>query len=176
MDDGAVLLDGVDVRDIDLDSLHRGIAFVPQDPWLIDATIAENIAFGVLEATRSDVERAAHDALVSEFADQLPDGLRTQIGEGGVTLSGGQRRRIALARALVSEAPLVLLDEPTASLDRAAASSVLAAIRRSIRGRTALLVTHDPELAGLADRVVSIHRNRDPGVVHIPPTREEVKS
>jgi ABC-type multidrug transport system fused ATPase/permease subunit len=156
VDAGSVSIDGVDVRACRLQALRDGIAFVPQDPWLLDGTLADNIAFGSATATRADVLAAGRAALVDEFARQLPAGYDTPLGEGGVRLSGGQRRRVALARAAVSDAPLVLLDEPTASLDPASAASVIQAIRSATARRTVLLVTHDRDLAAIADRVVTL--------------------
>lgn len=153
---GRVLLDDVDVRDLDTRELRRQIAYVPQDPWLLDGTIAENIAFGSPSATRAGVEAAGRAAWVDEFARTLPEGYDTQLGESGVLLSGGQRRRIALARAVVSSAPVVVLDEPTTSLDAEAARQVIGAIRSATRDRTVLLVTHDPVLAAIADRTVQV--------------------
>jgi ATP-binding cassette subfamily B protein len=153
---GSVLIDNVDVRDCRLQSLRERIAFVPQDPWLLDGTLAENIAFGSATATRAEVLAAGRAALVDEFAQKMPQGYDTPLGEGGVRLSGGQRRRVALARAAVSNAPLVLLDEPTASLDPAAAASIMQAIRSATAERTVLLVTHDQDLAAIADRVVTL--------------------
>lgn len=166
-DAGVILLDGVDVRDIALQTLRRRIAFVPQDPWLFDATIAENIAIGARRPTREAIIAAGRMALLEEFVNDLPDGYDTMVGEGAVRLSGGQRRRIALARAAISDAPFVLLDEPTTALDPDAAAAVMTAIRRSTAGRTVLLVTHDRNLAELADRVVVIDRRSSsgPGVV-----------
>jgi ATP-binding cassette subfamily B protein len=158
VDAGAVLLDGVDVRDVDRASLRRRIAFVPQEPWLLDTTIAANIAFGTERATRHAIQRAGHDALVDEFTDRLPRGYLTEVGEGASRLSGGQRRRIALARAAISDAPLVLLDEPTTGLDPVSATAVAQAIRRSTEGRTVIVVTHDQMLAEYADRVVTLTR------------------
>jgi ATP-binding cassette subfamily B protein len=158
VDAGRVLIDGVDVRACDRFSLRSRMAFVPQEPWLLDATIAENIAFGSRRATRADVLAAGRAALVDEFALDLPDGYDTPVGEGGVRLSGGQRRRVALARAAVSPAPLVLLDEPTASLDPDSAATVVRAIRGSTAARTVLLITHDRDLASIADRMVELDR------------------
>ena len=156
VDGGRVLLDGVDVRDLDPVQLRRRMAFVPQDPWLLDGTIADNIAFGHADATRGDVLAAGRTAWVDEFAHRLPQGYDTPLGESGALLSGGQRRRVALARAIVSPAPLVLLDEPTASLDDRSARHVIGAVRSIGRDRTVLLVTHDPRLAAVADRTVLI--------------------
>ncbi|HEX5113836.1 MAG TPA: ABC transporter ATP-binding protein, partial [Pseudonocardiaceae bacterium] len=156
VDCGRILLDGLDIRGLDRYSLRRRMAFVPQDPWLLDATIAENIAFGSRQATRAEVLQAGHDALVDEFAATLPQGYDTPVGEGGVRLSGGQRRRVALARAAVSASPIVLLDEPTAGLDGESADSVMHAIRASTVDRTVLLITHDRELAAIADRIVPL--------------------
>ncbi|GAA1533882.1 ABC transporter ATP-binding protein [Kribbella lupini] len=156
VDAGRILIDGVDLRDCTQRSLRERFAFVPQDPWLLDATVAENIAFGNAEATRAGVLLAGRAALVDEFAGRLPDGYDTPLGEGGVRLSGGQRRRVALARAAVSTAPVVLLDEPTASLDPASAHTVIEAIRTTTADRTVLLVTHDHDLAAIADRVVTL--------------------
>ena len=160
-DKGQVLIDGHDARTLQQRSLRERIAFVPQDPWLLDATVAANIAFGARTATRAEVLDAGRIACVDEFIDRLPQGWDTPLGEGGVRLSGGQRRRIALARAAVSGASLLLLDEPTAALDPAAADAVLQAVVASRRGRTALIVTHDERVTRIADRVVDI-RSREP--------------
>jgi ABC-type multidrug transport system fused ATPase/permease subunit len=156
VDAGRVLIDGVDVREVDPVELRHQLAFVPQDPWLLDGTIAENIAFGSDKATRADVLAAGRAAWVDEFALSLPEGYDTPLGESGVRLSGGQRRRVALARAVVSTAPVVLLDEPTTSLDAESARQVVGAIRSATRDRTVLLVTHDPVLAAIADRTVHV--------------------
>ncbi|MGY1639177.1 ABC transporter ATP-binding protein [Geodermatophilus sp. SYSU D00742] len=161
-DAGRVLIDGVDIREMATVELRRQLAFVPQDPWLLDGTLAENIAFGNPDATRADVLAAGRAAWVDEFALSLPQGYDTQLGESGVMLSGGQRRRVALARAVVSTAPVVLLDEPTTSLDAEAARQVVGAIRSATRDRTVLLVTHDPVLAAIADRTVAVSPHRPP--------------
>jgi ATP-binding cassette subfamily B protein len=156
VDTGHILLDGIDIRTCDRHSLRKRIAFVPQDPWLLDATIAENIAFGSPRATRADVLTAGHGALVDEFAHTLPNGYDTNVGEAGVRLSGGQRRRVALARAAVSQAPIILLDEPTAGLDNDNAHDVIRAIQTSTNTATVLLITHDQQLATIANRIVTI--------------------
>jgi ATP-binding cassette subfamily B protein len=158
VDAGRVSIDGVDIRDLQQRSLRERFAFVPQDPWLLDATVAENIAFGNQYATRDDVIEAGRAAQVDEFIDRLPDGYDTSLGESGVRLSGGQRRRVAIARAAISPAPMVLMDEPTASLDSRSAAGVVEAIRTTTAHRTVLLVTHDSDLAAIADRVVTLDR------------------
>jgi ABC-type multidrug transport system fused ATPase/permease subunit len=156
VDAGQILIDGIDVRDCDQHSVRSRFAYVPQDPWLLDATVAENIAFGNPRATRDDVLEAGRAALVDEFIGRLPHGYDTSLGESGVRLSGGQRRRVAIARAAVSKAPMVLLDEPTASLDPRSAAAVIDAIRTATTNRTVLVVTHDRDLAAIADRVVTL--------------------
>jgi ABC-type multidrug transport system fused ATPase/permease subunit len=158
VDAGGVTLDGIDVRRCSLASLRSRVGFVPQDPWLLDGTIADNIAFGAESVSRAQVLAAGRTAWVDEFALDLPRGYDSSVGEGGSQLSGGQRRRVAVARAIVSDAPLLLLDEPTASLDAASVDAVLAAIRAAGTQRTVVVVTHDQRLADLADRVVPILR------------------
>jgi len=166
VDRGRVLVDGVDVRQLSTVALRQQLAFVPQDPWLLDGTLAENIAFGSADATRAQVLAAGRSAWVDEFALSLPEGYDTPLGESGVRLSGGQRRRVALARAVVSTAPAVLLDEPTTSLDAESARQVIGAIRSATQDRTVLLVTHDPVLAAIADRTVHVSPRR-PSAGHL---------
>ncbi len=156
VDGGAITLDGRDIKTFRLQSLRRSIAYVPQDPWLLDATLAQNVAIGNRSASRADVIAACEAAQVGEFVDRLPLGYDTDLGEGAGRLSGGQRRRVALARAAVSQAGILMLDEPTASLDDAAAEKVIHAIAEIAALRTTLIVTHDPRLAALADRTVTV--------------------
>jgi ATP-binding cassette subfamily B protein len=159
-DGGVIELDGLDLRRYSLASLRRRVALVPQDPWLLDGTILANIAFGRPGATRREVEAAARVALVDEFAGRLPHGYDTPVGEGGVLLSGGQRRRVALARAVVRDASVLLLDEPTSGLDAVAEDAVARALERVTAGRTVLAVSHRLGLAMRADRVVVLEGGR----------------
>ena len=154
-DEGRVLLhhDGTetDLADVEPASLHRQVAWVPQRPAIVPGTVAENVAGAVTPA----VERAA--ALAGFDAAALPAGWDTRVGHGGVGLSVGQRQRLALTRALVSDAPFVLLDEPTAHLDAATEATVIAAIRELHRqGRTVVVIAHRPAVIGVATRVVEV--------------------
>lgn len=168
VDAGRVLVNGIDVRTLQQQSLRDQIAFVPQDPWLLDGTIAQNIAFGSRTASRCDVVDAGRRANVDEFIGRLPLGYDSRIGEAGTLLSGGQRRRVAIARAAVSTASLILLDEPTGSLDAVAAGHVIEAIRAATAHRTTVIVTHDPALALIADRIIEIGSTRPAAPDHQP--------
>ena len=159
-DAGAVELDGTDLRHLDLGSLRRQLALVPQDPWMLDGTVADNVRFGRPGATREELEAAARATRVDELIQRLPDGWDTEIGEGGVRLSGGQRRRVALARAILRDASVLLLDEPTSGLDAASEQAVLDALDRAAEGRTVLSVSHRLSLAARADRVVVLDGGR----------------
>ncbi|GIJ71472.1 thiol reductant ABC exporter subunit CydD [Virgisporangium ochraceum] len=149
---GRVLVDGLDLSTVDLDAWRRRIAWVPQRPWMFAGTVAANIRLGDRDADDDAVRRAARLAGADGFVDALPDGYATRLGDGGTGLSAGQRQRLALARAFLRDAPLVLLDEPTANLDGESADTVMAAIRRLAAGRTVLIAAHRPELVALADR------------------------
>jgi ATP-binding cassette subfamily B protein len=157
---GAIELDGVDLRRFSLASLRRQIALVPQDAWIIDGTISDNIAFGQTGTAQANIEHAARVALVEEFVVRLPHGYDTLVGESGALLSGGQRRRIALARAVLRASPLLLLDEPTSGLDAVSESTVVDAIANATKGRTVLMASHRLGVAAIADRVVVFERGR----------------
>jgi ATP-binding cassette, subfamily B, bacterial len=163
-DAGAIELDGVDLRRLGLGSLRNQLALVPQDPWMLDGTIADNIGFGRPDASQADLEAAAALTGLDEILRRLPDGWHTRIGEGGVRLSGGQRRRVALARAILRDAPVLLLDEPTSGLDAASEQAVLDALDlvldSAAGGRTVLSVSHRLGLAARADRVVVLDGGR----------------
>jgi ATP-binding cassette, subfamily B, bacterial len=163
-DAGAIELDGVDLRRLGLGSLRNQLALVPQDPWMLDGTIADNIGFGRPDASQADLEAAAALTGLDEILRRLPDGWHTRIGEGGVRLSGGQRRRVALARAILRDAPVLLLDEPTSGLDAASEQAVLDALdlvlESAAGGRTVLSVSHRLGLAARADRVVVLDGGR----------------
>jgi thiol reductant ABC exporter CydD subunit len=157
---GRVLVGDDDLRDVDLADWRRGLAYVPQRPTLFRGTIADNIRLGDETADDDRVREAAALAGASSFVEHLPAGYETVVGDGGRRLSSGQTRRIALARAFLRDAPLVLLDEPTADLDPESAARIAEAIERLRPGRTILLVAHRPELAELADRVVRLEDGR----------------
>ncbi|SNY71120.1 thiol reductant ABC exporter subunit CydD [Paractinoplanes atraurantiacus] len=151
---GRVTVGGADLASVDPDAWRSRIAWVPQRPHLFGGTVRENIALGA--GPDADVVTAAHLAGAHTFILGLPQGYDTVLGDDGTGLSAGQRQRIALARAFLRDAPIVLLDEPTANLDAATADQVMAAIRRLAHGRTVLIAAHRPELIALAGRVVDL--------------------
>ena len=157
---GSVHLDGTDLRDLDLRDLRSQIALVQQEAVLFTGTIEDNIRQGRPEASDHQVRRAARLARVTEFTDDLPDGLQTVVSERGGSLSGGQRQRISLARAFLRDAPVLLLDEPTTGLDPDNVTLVGEAIAELSRGRTTVMITHDLDIARAADRVVVLEQGR----------------
>ncbi len=157
---GRIRVGGVDLADVDPAAWRRRTAYVPQRPTLFRGTVADNIRLGEPTADEDRVRRAAELAGAHDFVSALPRGYETLVGESERQLSTGERRRIALARAFLRDAPLVLLDEPTADLDPARVTLVSAAIERLRPGRTVLLVAHRPEVAAQADRVVRLADGR----------------
>ncbi|GLY25251.1 thiol reductant ABC exporter subunit CydD [Micromonospora sp. NBRC 101691] len=168
---GRVTVDGVDLATVDLDEWRRRLAWVPQRAHLFAATLADNIRLGAPETRPEALTAAVRAAALDEVVAALPDGLETRLGERGHGLSSGQRQRVALARAFLRDAPVVLLDEPTARLDTASEAVVLEATRRLVAGRTALLVAHRPALLADADRILRVVDGR---VVELTRTGEVV--
>ncbi len=158
--EGRILVDGVDVREVTRRSLRREIGVISQDPFLFSATVRENIAFGVLEATDAQVEQAARAAQAHEFVEQLPQGYDTVIGERGITLSGGQRQRLAIARALVIDPRILILDDATASVDATTEALIRAGLREATQGRTTIIIAHRLSTIALADEIVVLERGR----------------
>ena len=152
--DGAVLIDGADVREVDLPSLRQAISVVDDDPFLFSATVHENIAYGRPDASREAVEAAAGRAQAAGFIADLPDGYDTRIGERGLTLSGGQRQRIAIARALLSDPRVLILDDATSSVDASTEQAIKTALREVMAGRTTFVIAHRLSTIALADEIV----------------------
>jgi ABC-type multidrug transport system fused ATPase/permease subunit len=155
---GKIVLDGRDLADYERESLRHNIGVVLQDTLLFRASIADNIAYGIEQATREQIVEAAREANAHEFILTLPDGYDTIIGERGSSLSGGQRQRICLARALVKQPPILILDEPTASLDQGSATYVRATIARIQADRTTIVITHHLVGMDLFDRIIVLDR------------------
>jgi ATP-binding cassette, subfamily B, bacterial len=151
---GRVLVDGQDIREARVKSLRSNIAFVLQDPFLFPMSIAENIAYGRPHATMAEIEDAARAADAHEFIARLPQGYRTVIGERGATLSGGERQRLSIARALLKDAPILILDEPTSALDAETESSLLRALDRLTKGRVTFIIAHRLSTVRRATRIV----------------------
>jgi ATP-binding cassette subfamily B protein/subfamily B ATP-binding cassette protein MsbA len=167
---GQVTLDGHDLRDIQLKSLRSQVAVVLQESFLFPFTIAENIAYGRPGASRPDIEAAAQAAQLHDFIVGLPQGYDTLVGERGVTLSGGERQRLAIARALLKDAPILILDEPTSALDAETEGQLLEALHRLMKGRTTLLIAHRLSTIRHADSIIVL----DEGQVVEEGTHEEL--
>jgi ATP-binding cassette, subfamily B, bacterial len=158
--EGRVTIDGHDVRSLMLDSLRRQISFVFQEPVLFATTIGENIASGRPGATRDDVIEAARLAGIHDVIASMPDAYDTMLGERGGTLSGGQRQCVAIARAILRDAPIVILDEPTTGLDARSASMVVDALQSLMRGRTVLMISHELNRLRDADRILVLEHGQ----------------
>jgi len=157
---GAILLDGVDLRDYKVAELRRQFAVVLQDTVLFSASIGENVAYAAPGAAREQIVAAAEAANAHAFIERLPQGYDTPVGERGMKLSGGERQRIALARAFLKDAPLLILDEPTSSVDAKTEAAILEAMDRLMRGRTAFLITHRPSALTACDVQLRLERGR----------------
>lgn len=153
---GVVWIDGVDVRDYDLQALRRQIGFVLQDTALFHGTIRENIAYGRPDATDAEIAEAARLANADEFISRMAHGYDTMVGERGMTLSGGQRQRIGIARAVIRDAPILILDEPTAALDTESEKLVMDALQRLMKGRTVITIAHRLSTIRDADKIIVV--------------------
>jgi ABC-type multidrug transport system fused ATPase/permease subunit len=153
---GVVRIDGKDIRDLKLKDLRDQIGYVLQDTVLFRGTVAENIAFGRPDATSDEIIAAAKLANADEFITKMPDGYNTMVGERGTTLSGGQRQRIGIARVMVRNSPILLLDEPTAALDTESEHLVIDALARLMKGRTVITIAHRLSTIRDADRIIVI--------------------
>jgi ATP-binding cassette, subfamily B, bacterial len=167
---GVVKLDGRDIRGVTLGSLRRQFSVVLQDTLLFSASVRQNIAYGDLEADVTRIEEAARAAGAHDFILGLPDGYDTAIGEGGRGLSGGERQRIAIARAFLRDAPVLVLDEPTSSVDSRTEGAILDSLDRLMEGRTTFIIAHRLSTVRRADRILVLERGR---LMHIG-THEEL--
>jgi ATP-binding cassette subfamily B protein len=157
---GHVWIDGFEAREVTLRSLREQVSIVGQEPLLLPITIAENIAYGRPDATDEQIRQAARVANAHSFIEQLPDGYDTLVGERGATLSGGEKQRIAIARALLKNAPILILDEPTSALDAQTEHEVVEALRHLVRGRTTFIIAHRLSTVRFADRIIVMNEGR----------------
>jgi len=153
---GAIEIDGLDVRDRSMQWLRTHVALVPQDCWILDATLRENLVLDTSGIDDAVIAKTLQLTLLDEVVARMPEGLDTRLGEGGARLSGGERRRVALARALLRGSEILLLDEPTSGLDSVSERLVAESLRSVARYRTLLSVTHSPVIAEIADRVFEV--------------------
>jgi ATP-binding cassette subfamily B protein len=151
---GTVFVDGVDVRDLPLAALRRAIGFVPQEPFLFSSTIAENIAFGVADMTREQVEHAAHVSRLDKDLADFPKGYDTIVGERGITLSGGQKQRTAIARAVMTDPKILVLDDALSAVDTYTEEEILTRLAGVMRSRTTIIVSHRVSTVRLADQIL----------------------
>jgi ATP-binding cassette subfamily B protein len=158
--EGGIQVDGHDLREFTLESLRAQISVVLQDNVLFAAAVRDNIGYGVPGATEEEIEAAARLANAHEFITALPEGYDTVLGERGVTLSQGQRQRIAIARAAIRKTPILILDEPTTGLDRKNEAAVLQALARVARQQTTFLITHSLEQAAKSELILFLEQGR----------------
>jgi ABC-type multidrug transport system fused ATPase/permease subunit len=157
---GRIAIDGVDVRDVGLQSLRDQISVVLQEPLLFSGTIAENIRYGSLDGTHEQIEAAARAANAHDFVSRLPDGYETVLGEGGSHISGGERQRICVARAFLKDAPILILDEPTSSIDSKTEAVVLDSLDELMEGRTSFIIAHRLSTVRHADQILVMNEGR----------------
>ena len=160
VDSGEVKIDGINVKDVIQSKLRQQIAYVPQDPALFHRSIRENIGYSKTKATKKQIESAAHQAFADEFIKDLPKGYDTLVGERGVKLSGGQRQRVAVARAILKDAPILLLDEVISVLDSESEKYIQKSLQKLIKGRTTVVVAHRLSTIQNMDRILVIEKGR----------------
>ena len=160
VEEGSVTFDGIDVRDLALDDLRSRIGIVPQEPMLFGGTVRENLVYGNLDASQAEIEEAARAAHAAEFIETFPDGYDQVVGERGVTLSAGQRQRIAIARVMLERPKLLILDEASSSLDSQSEALVQDALERLMRGRTTLVIAHRLSTVIRSDRILVLDQGR----------------
>jgi ABC-type multidrug transport system fused ATPase/permease subunit len=158
--DGRIWLDGIDLKKLKLHSLRDQISVVLQEPLLFSGTLAENIRYGRLDATMEDIVEAAKQAGAHDFIERLPQGYGTELGERGAQLSGGERQRICVARAFIKDAPILILDEPTSSIDSRTEAIILDSLERLMAGRTSFMIAHRLSTVRHADKIVVVDRGR----------------
>ncbi|MDD5598384.1 MAG: ABC transporter ATP-binding protein [Victivallaceae bacterium] len=158
--EGQILFDGINAADINVRYLRRRIGYVSQNIQLISGTIMDNLRYGNSEADRREITRIAEKTRIHEFIESLPEKYDTVLGEGGVNLSEGQKQRISLARALLKEADIIILDEPTASLDNTTENSICEMLKNYFRAKTVFIIAHSPETIKLADNFILLRENR----------------
>ena len=157
---GAVLLDGVDVRAVEFASLRRRVVLVPQEGFLFDSTLLDNVRYGDLDATRDGVVAAAAELGLGDWLEGLPDGLDTRVGQRGESLSAGERQLVALLRAHLADPDLLVLDEATSAVDPALEMRIGRALERLMSGRTSVTIAHRLSTAESADEVIVFDRGR----------------
>ncbi|CAN5860219.1 ABC transporter ATP-binding protein [soil metagenome] len=160
---GAVTIDGIDVREMHLKSLREAISIVTQEPILFSSSAEENIRYGKLNASREEIVAAAKTAQAHEFIENLPEGYATLLGESGNQLSGGERQRISIARALLKDAPILILDEPTSSLDSRSESRIFTALQRLVKNRTTIVIAHRLSTVRNADKIIVLENGKIAG-------------
>jgi ATP-binding cassette subfamily B protein/subfamily B ATP-binding cassette protein MsbA len=151
---GRILIDGVDIRSLTLASLRRNLSVVLQEPLLFANTVRDNIRYGRLEATHEEIVEAAKQANAHDFIMRMPNKYYTTLGERGARLSGGERQRLAVARAFLKDAPILVLDEPTSSIDTKTEAVILDALERLVQGKTAFMIAHRLSTIRNADRIL----------------------
>ena len=157
---GKILIDGVDIREMTQDSLHSQISLIPQDPSLFHRTLLENIRYGRLEAEDEDVKISAIKAYAHDFIAQMNNGYNSLVGERGVKLSGGQRQRIAIARVILKDAPILILDEATSSLDSITEKAIQETLDLAMNDKTVIVVAHRLSTISHLDRILVFDRGR----------------
>jgi ATP-binding cassette subfamily B protein len=157
---GQILIDGVDIRDMTQDALHSQISLIPQDPSLFHRTLIENIRYGRIDATDEEVIEAARKAYAHDFITQIKEGYHSLVGERGVKLSGGQRQRIAIARVILKDAPILILDEATSSLDSITEKAIQDTLDLAMNGKTVIVVAHRLSTIAHLDRILVFEHGR----------------